>query len=92
MDPALFWMIVKNQKKWCEEYKNRRKMRDEIRKVINRKFDGKGGADLKANILRDLNSSLYNGELEIVNLPDRNEIEVYFDEELYTINKDILKK
>lgn len=67
-------------------------MRDEIRKVINRKFDGKGGAELKANILRDLNSSLCNGELEIVNLPDSNEIEVHFDTERYTINKEVLKK
>ena len=65
MDDERFWYICNSQRKWAEEFSKHRTRRAEARKIINRKQVGKGGAELKANILNDLRNSLFKDEITI---------------------------
>lgn len=85
MDNETFWYICNNQRKWSQEYRTQQSIRKEIRKIINRKFIGKGGNELKANILNDLKSSLYADELTITENLAKKEFEVRWRGECYSI-------
>lgn len=85
MDNERFWFIVNNQRKWAQEYREKQSIRKEIRKIINRKQKGKGGDILKANILKDLQTSLYANEITIVENPSGKEFEVRFLGEVHSI-------
>lgn len=87
MDNDTFWYICNNQRKWADEYNKQQSIRKEIRKIINRKHVGRGGAELKANILNDLKSSLYNNEITIVENPSGKGFDVRFFGELHSIPK-----
>lgn len=84
MTDELFWVIVNNQNKWRQEYNKRRGMRHEVRKVINRKFKGKGGDEIKKNIMKDLQRDFLKNEITIIEDGDL-EFSVIFDNEHYSV-------
>lgn len=85
MDNERFLYLVNNQRKWADEYKKQNSIRREIRKIINRKQIGKGGAELKSNILNDLKSSLYGDEITITENLSRKVFDVHWRGECYSL-------
>lgn len=85
MDNETFWYICNNQRKWADEYRKEEAIRREIRKIINRKFIGKGGDTLKANIINDLKSSLYADEITITENPSGKGFDVLWRGEYYSL-------
>lgn len=70
MDKETFWNICRCQPEWGELYRRKQMFRHEVRKIIDRKQKGKGGVGLKENILRDLKSTLFPEEIEIIEDPE----------------------
>lgn len=85
MDNEQFLNICNNQQKWANEYRKQQSIRKEIRKIINRKQIGRGGLEIKANILIDLKSSLYINEITIVENPSSNDFDIRFFGEHHTL-------
>ena len=87
MNNETFWYICNNQRKWADEYRKQQSIRKEIRKIINRKFVGRGGDILKANILNDLKNSLYKDEITITENHEGKGFDVRFLGELHSLPK-----
>lgn len=85
MDNERFWYICSNQRKWANDSRKKQSIRREIRKIINRKQKGKGGAELKANIINDLKSSLYADEITITENPSSKVFDVRWRGECYSL-------
>lgn len=85
MDKETFIYLCNNQRKWGEEYRKNQSIRKEIRKIINRKQIGRGGAELRANIINDLKASLYADEITITANHEGNGFDVRWRGECYSL-------
>jgi hypothetical protein len=85
MDNEQFRYICNNQRKWANDFRKKQSIRREIRKIINRKQKGKGGEELKANIINDLKSSLYADEITITENPSGKVFDVRWRGECYSL-------
>jgi hypothetical protein len=65
MDNKMFQYILQNQNKWSEEYRRQEAERENIRRILNRKFiskQAKSGDWIKEELIK----SLKVGELELI--------------------------
>jgi hypothetical protein len=65
MDNKMFQYLLQNQNKWSEEYRRQEVERENIRRILNRKFiskQAKSGDWIKEELIK----SLKVGELELI--------------------------